>query len=203
MVRCESSSEYTWTLLSTEIYYGNWSRRHWVKQEWKWELKCPGYCLEPSAAFDFLKSNCQPEGWFGSKTGVVTREVQLKDVKNRHLTSEQIAVLRACHSCDESFGGRPCDGRKHFLPCVEKSGVVRNLTDLIDEVWAAGPPLEEECDSWVDKCDCAVSVSFGFLPSWRGMIKPLGGGSSRRDRSNEELKGKRVIARGGEENKLW
>ena len=177
---------------------------HWVKQEWKWELECPGYCLEPSAAFDFLKSDCQPEGWFGSKSGVVTREVLLKDVKNRHFTPREIAILKACHDCDESLDGRPCDGRRHFLPCVEKSGVVRDLSDLVDEVWAETPPLEEECDSWVDKCDCATSFgTHTHLPVWGSLINPSRGGSNRRDHSNGELRVKRVIARGGEENKLW
>ncbi len=204
MVACADSSEYTWTLLSTEVYYGNWSRRHWVKQEWKWQLECPGDCGEDPLP-DTFRSNCQPEGWFGSRSGVVTREVQLKDIKNPNLTPEQIAVLRACHSCDESFGGRPCDGRKHFLPCVEKSGVVGDLSDLVDAVWLAGPPFEAECDSWVDKCDCALTISVGYihLPVWGSLINPSRGESNRRDNSREEARVKRVISRGGEENNLW
>tara|TARA_R110000822_G_scaffold239322_1_gene369149 strand:+ start:382 stop:981 length:600 start_codon:yes stop_codon:yes gene_type:complete len=195
---CEDTAEYTWTLLSTEVYYGTWSRRHWVKQEWKWDLKCPGDCGEDPFP-EFIVEYCTTEG---ARSGNVTREVMLKDIKNPNLTPEQVAILKECHRCSVP----PCDGRQHFLDCVEKSRVVDDLTDLVDPAFMAGPPLAAECDSWVDGCECVVILKFlSWIanPFWGSMVKPLGKGRKYRDHSSEELRVKRVIARGGEENKLW
>ena len=200
VAKCEESAEYTWTLLSTEVYYGTWSTRHWVKQTWKWEVKCDPDACGDDPFPDTLRSNCQTT-FFGSKSGVVEREVMLKDVKNPNLTPEQVAILKECHRCPTSTA---CNGRAHFLPCVKKSGVVSDLADLVDPIWMAGPPEEAECDSWVDGCDCTYIILNSFpVFNWTDWTKPQGKGRNYRDYSNEEIRVKRAISRGGEENRLW